>query len=372
MSASLLLAVAAAANAQTSLPQWKLGASPQVTIGGDGSQRTEFLNVSAMWQAANGDIVVVNSGTSEARVFDARGRYLRSFGRKGAGPGEFDYIGWATHIADTAIFYDGTARRITKVLLAERPRIVGEVMMTFAEGREVWVKGRLNDGRWMLQGLAMPDPRAEGLYRIPGYIGVISSRGTGATKWLADLGDGSTFVYNPSGTERGLSLKIAAFPAALESVATGSVVWFGDGASDSLVRIDMKTGVRKAVKLPVGASVTKQMVAEAHARELGEARTPLKRDEIEKRYSEKFLPKRLPTFSGLVAGPRSEVWVERGSASRAAPTEYVVLSGMGTTIARVATPAGFRVMDIGESYVMGVHRDEDGVETLRRYSLSGR
>ena len=65
-----------------------------------------------------------------------------------------------------------------------------------------------------------------------------------------------------------------------------------------------------------------------------------------------------------------ELWVQSPGASRNAPARYVVFSRSGSRIALVSVPAGFRVTDIGRDYVLGVHRADDGVETVRVYALS--
>ncbi len=51
----------------------------------------ELLQVRRAVRLSNGYFVVVNGKPSDVRLFDARGRYLRSFGRSGSGPGEFRY-----------------------------------------------------------------------------------------------------------------------------------------------------------------------------------------------------------------------------------------------------------------------------------------
>src|SRR4051812_11262194 len=97
--------------AQT-LPEWKLGATPQLAIGAEGSAATEFQNVRSVWRLSNGNVVVVNPPTRAIRIFNAKGAYLSSFGRHGQGPGEFEFIEWVGHGGDTAIVFDGGLRRI--------------------------------------------------------------------------------------------------------------------------------------------------------------------------------------------------------------------------------------------------------------------
>jgi hypothetical protein len=49
----------------------------------------EFSGIYSARRQADGTILVANSGAWEIEVFDSTGHYVRSVGRKGAGPGEF-------------------------------------------------------------------------------------------------------------------------------------------------------------------------------------------------------------------------------------------------------------------------------------------
>lgn len=64
---------------------------PELTIGAeDGDGADVFGQVTALEMDARGRIYVVEGQAHEVRVFDAAGRHVRTLGRKGGGPGEFD------------------------------------------------------------------------------------------------------------------------------------------------------------------------------------------------------------------------------------------------------------------------------------------
>jgi sugar lactone lactonase YvrE len=64
---------------------------PELTIGAeDGDGADVFGQVAALEMDARGRIYVVEGQAHEVRVFDAAGRHVRTLGRKGGGPGEFD------------------------------------------------------------------------------------------------------------------------------------------------------------------------------------------------------------------------------------------------------------------------------------------
>lgn len=59
-------------------------------IGGDmAPEPSAFMEVAGIAVSAAGEIFVLDGGHRSVRVFDAGGRYLRRFGQRGGGPGEF-------------------------------------------------------------------------------------------------------------------------------------------------------------------------------------------------------------------------------------------------------------------------------------------
>lgn len=362
------LAASTTSIAQSRLAEWRLMAVPIVAIGGDGAMETEFLRISSAWRATDGTIVVVNGGSRELRYFSATGAFLRSFGRQGEGPGEFRSVGWSTHAGDTAIVYDGSLRRITWVH-AGLPNGHSIRRVSTTDDRGPDVVGRLEDGRWLVHALSNPDVNARGRQRPTGYAGLLASDASGRVEWLAEGPDLSLFVSGAS--EKMVSVGVAAFPASFAMSASGRRIWLGDRAEDSVTMIDAASGVRTVVRLPDAPTMlTRSFVAAERAGELDLARTAAQRRMVERKYEADLLPDRLPAFGEMVPGLEGSVWVERLTSVVADSTRYVVISPNGSVVARVTAPPGFRVTDVGSDVVVGVHRDGDGVETVRAYRLT--
>src|SRR5690606_5816123 len=69
---------------------WSLSLEPILEIGVlEGDPAYMFSQMRGPRRLSDGSIVVLDGATSEVRIFDAEGRHLRTFGRKGQGPGEF-------------------------------------------------------------------------------------------------------------------------------------------------------------------------------------------------------------------------------------------------------------------------------------------
>lgn len=82
-----------------------------------------------------------------------------------------------------------------------------------------------------------------------------------------------------------------------------------------------------------------------------------------------YLPEYLPYYEALVPGPDGEVWIQEYAGLASAPTRYLVPGSDLQVRAWVPVPAGFRITEAGRDMVVGVHHDEDGVETVRTYRL---
>ena len=100
--------------AQSGVPQWTVGPKPIVDLGGASTPQEEFNRVPRVLRLRNGTIVVPNEGTKNLRFFDGSGRYLRTVGRDGSGPGEFRSVQTTLRKAgDSILVWDWSQRRLT-------------------------------------------------------------------------------------------------------------------------------------------------------------------------------------------------------------------------------------------------------------------
>jgi hypothetical protein len=102
------------ANAQGG--DWVLDARPIATVGGanDGGPNT-LSGIGQVVRLSDGAIVLSN-GRKELRFYDASGKFVRAFGRSGAGPGEFEHIALLGALpGDTIYVFDARQKRLTFV-----------------------------------------------------------------------------------------------------------------------------------------------------------------------------------------------------------------------------------------------------------------
>lgn len=105
--------------------------SPRVTlrIGEvEGAPEYQFFRLWSMAIGPAGEIYATDAGNAELRVYDAEGGFLRKYGRRGSGPGEFEFPSGLWLLGDTIAVYDGRLYRMT-LLDAD-----GEVLDTWRAG----------------------------------------------------------------------------------------------------------------------------------------------------------------------------------------------------------------------------------------------
>lgn len=92
----------------------RIESMPLLRIGAEEAGPNQFSFIGPALLLEGGRLAVVELSVNEVRVFDSSGTHLRSFGRRGRGPGEFGVIS-ALHpkSIDSLFAYDQTERRIT-------------------------------------------------------------------------------------------------------------------------------------------------------------------------------------------------------------------------------------------------------------------
>jgi hypothetical protein len=180
-------------------------------------------------------------------------------------------------------------------------------------------------------------------------------------------------VFNPTGNIRQAAVGPIAFGPYIHSVASGPFIWLGESGSDSVMRLDPRDGKRTTVRLPFRSAASRpSLIAAARARELASVRDPLGRTVTESKYSSAYLPRTLPFFESLVSGAEGELWVQSYAGVPTDSARYLVIGADLRSRAWVRVARGFRVREIGVDYTLGVHEDDDGVESVRLYRLSRR
>jgi hypothetical protein len=96
------------ATAQTP-PRWTLTEEFRITE----DAGVEFSRLSRVVPAPGGGVLIVETMPWSLHMFDVRGRFVRTVGRVGAGPGEYESLSGAGFLKDTLWISDSRLRRVT-------------------------------------------------------------------------------------------------------------------------------------------------------------------------------------------------------------------------------------------------------------------
>ncbi len=121
---------------------WRVSAKPILQIGEvDGDSAYMFYRVVNALRLPDGRIAVLNAGSHQLRVYDARGQIVFARGRRGRGPGEFNQPSRLYRSApDTFTVFDRGNRRLSMHTLAGN--FVREQPMIEANAYDDWLYRR--------------------------------------------------------------------------------------------------------------------------------------------------------------------------------------------------------------------------------------
>lgn len=334
---------------------------PALEIGATTGEEAYLLHgVTDALRLADGTVVVANCGSSELRFFDEAGRWLRSAGGRGDGPGEFTEL-WKLLPAggDTVGASDELGGRLT--LFGPDGSVHRIVPLPPSWTR---VQGRLADGAFVgfreNYGLP-PDARA-------GQV----VRGT-STLLLFDPVDGSVLdsVAGLPGQESSVErrgdrlVRRAARLARTPRVAVSGDRIYVSGQDEDGIRVfgpdlEPRAGFRTRTEPePVTEEVER---AWEDSREL--LGPP---DGILPAYGSSYAP-RMPAHGDLIAGSDGRLWVEDPVRPGVHPLVWTAYED-GEAVARARVPARFFPFEFGDGWVLGVRYDELTVARVQLWPL---
>lgn len=373
-------------NARPLLPaarSWRVDPRPEVDIGGNeataGDTLYEFVRVNGAVRLSDGRIVVAVDGSLTLRFYDARGRFVRSAGRDGDGPGEFrQLMGLHALRGDTLFvtdlgeveYYTGDGR------FARR----GASRATNDQGY-VWPGAVFDDGSYV--GLDWNDTRAVPAGRQVRSLPLVRVSADGQRHDTIATLPAMEQVFDGRGP---FGRQVVFAPAA--SVAAGRDRFYhGFPIRYEITVFDRNGSVLSVIR----RAATRQRVTEAE-REAYRSHTlqaalsdpyhPTTRERAERSIAQTVFAEEYPFFADLLADRTGHLWVKHydyrdrfmipgRSSTRtiAVPTRWDVFDPRGAWLCTVELPARFTPFEIGADYVVGLARDTDDIEQVHLYRL---
>lgn len=288
---------------------WKLTAQPLLEIGSVDDSLYALDRVVGARFLPTGDIAVADGGLARVMIFDSGGRHLLTTGRKGRGPGEFDWISELFVSSDSIWIHDQNLRRMTVLALDGQVRRVFSIdhnvlgpVSPFGRFRNGMIAARVG---WTSSSLP-PEP-ATGLFRPDAAYVLLAAEGAMIDTFAVTRGeevfrrvvDGRmTFAIPP--LARGSIEFFRDELAYLGSTDRDVILVYGPGG----VLLDSIVG-RQGRGPPTEAEVEEARESWLH----GVGDSPGARRRLLELLEEMPVPDFKPVVSGLVVDDQGQVWI---------------------------------------------------------------
>jgi hypothetical protein len=346
---------------------WRVAAEPSVDIGElEGAEPYQLFRVSGAVRLSDGRIVAGNGGSHELRYFDAQGRYLKSAGREGGGPGEFEGVGAPIAVGgDSIAVYDWNLRRIS--LWDPDGNFVRSFGIQFSSGSPVAV-GPLGDGSWLF---------SKAFSFSPGEITTVV-RDTAAYFRFDQRGElidsigrfASLEYFLQSSAQAAWATSLPFGRGFATAVASGG---FYHGITDryEILRYGLAGQVERVVrKVHRPVPVAEADVERYKAERVENASSDNWRRRLERMFAEVPVPSTMPAFQTFEVDVLGYLWVAEYERPGADVQRWSVFDSEGRLLGTVETPSGLAVHQIGVDFLLASWEDDLGVEYVRLYDLT--
>ncbi len=359
----LFLSLVGQLGAQHTPQRWRLSERPILVLGTrDGRGPDAFGKVAGAARLRSGAVTVVDGMSLEVRTFSSTGEPLRTAGRQGAGPGEFRTVKSVRHCAgDSTFVYDPALVRISVFDPGGSYTRALDVRSWSPEGLPPYDFWCNTTGTLLFIHRSSAPPAGLGPRRPDVAITLVDRDGS-----VVNLGTFPASERYFSGSED--------FPRPLgkeTAVALGpAAVYLGTGDAFEIAQYSLR-GTRRGTlrdhRDPVSVTTAhvNAFIEDQLARRAGRANTRA----LETLYREIEYPKTFPAHGALLVDPGDDVWVESYPIPGDKVHDWLIYSKAGVAVATMQVPSAFAVLEVGADYVLGVWRDESGVEYVTVYSL---
>lgn len=350
----------------------RLAGEPALSIGVvEGPDALLFDRIVSVARDGDGNLMVVDKGWGEIRVFSAGGEHVRTVGGIGEGPGEFEDLTDAWPRAGGGIMaVDGWRRRITEFGPSGEPG--GKATRLAGASDEDMHPERLQPrGHW-------------------GAGAVLSSMSQVGNVGLAPGGTTRFPVWFVRHRLDGTVLDtVARFPG-----RTVAVVRSGGGTSNRFVPFvsgPTATGATGGIAVTGGDVYEVHLIDAAgslsHVARLAEPPPSLSDEHLDalianwpgmnadpdpaavrgmRAMLEGFpLPATIPAYTNLVFADTGELWAQRYHLPGASMLRWDVFHPDGRYLGRVDVAASFEIHAVSKGQLLGVHEDELGVQRVQ-------
>lgn len=363
--------------AEASLTQWK--ATEDLRIGSESNPGTSLTYVGSLAVGPNGDVYVTQPQNADIRVFDGDGHPVRTIGRRGGGPGEFQSVSTMGFFGDTLYALDPGATRVT--FFSDTGAVLG-TLSTLPKGLKL-PQGFILMPPFKLcadgTGFAAPDAFSRSpAARLPRpYLRVHRDGTVVDTLMMLPTAHSMLAVQ----TERmGFYTRQPFSDDPLESIScrTGEAAVVDRRAAEDAQSATFRVTVLRSTHdtlysrsypyapMAMPTAWVDSAIART-TRGVGRMLSNARQAEAAVRKA-MFIPKYVAPVSRALYATTGDLWLRRENAPRQ-DEHWMVLDSLGTPIARVTLPSGLDVRVIEADAVWGTVSDSLDVPYVVRYRI---
>lgn len=335
---------------------WVVAPTPSVVLGIE-PEGILFESVSAAVRLSDGSIVVADGGLSSAQLlmFASDGRYLRSLGRSGRGPGEFVRV-TSLHVGprDSLLAFDTSLQRLTvftpdgRLARTAQYRIVPGLAGTTGK---LFSISRLLDGTLVGQGAeTFRQGRPGQLVRDTVAIGLLQGS-MEEFRPIVQLPARMTTTTLLSGRP---VYRVPPFSPVVIYTTWGNCVFASDGQTPS-IRVYSSSG--ELVKTLTGPGAPRRVTQEHLDRRLEFDLTHVSNPDtvaLSRLIADEAHPTHLPFYHQLLADESGHLWLqEYAGQGWGTGRHWYVISQSGEVLGEVEMPKAMYVYDIRDGAVFG-------------------
>ncbi len=347
---------------------WRIGNDPVLEIGTrDSPSHYQFDRIEHVLRLDDGVIVVADGGSAELRFFDSSGHFVTSSGGRGNAPGEYQMIeSIGAGPGDSIWVYDFGARRFT-VLTSNG--IVSRTMTLDGTLSNVGAVGRLDDGSFVVREYWSSRRRdmelVTGLRRDPAAIARYSP--DGLTIDTIGLFPGREVFI---GSENGRAVMSAPlFAHSTSAAVANNTVIIGDQNTFQIGLYSSDGVLTRLVRLlDIDLRLTEQDIAQLKQQRLA-AQPPATRPSLSNHMDRMDVPANRPAYREIVVDELGNLWVEDYQPEPRKSSRWTIVASDGRLLGTIGTPPTFKLLEVGDTWVLGVGLDEVDVEYVRLYKL---
>jgi len=345
---------------------WHLSEDPVLSIGVvDGPAEYAFHELRVALRLATGEIVAVNAGTNELRSYDSTGTHVRTVGGTGDGPGEYERMLRLWRFgADSLLVseFDGSmtvlgadgafGRRLSldRTTVEGFPSLVGP----FDDGSLLARVWHVSEADAFREGYTL---QYDVYFRYSATGNALDSLVTRPGRENVASRYGGQFA---SGTPP--------FGRAAVTAIDGDRWYYGSSARYEIELLTARGRLLRLMRRSVqNRPVTRAIVG--RFREWATAQTDLP-PIIRQRIMNEPFPEAMPAYDRLLVDDAGYLWVGRPVDPFADDeSNWDVFDREGVFLGTVSHALRFAPTHIGSDFVLGVWRDENGVQLIRMYRL---